>query len=133
MPHFDWEENENMWDEYAIFGRAVKLNLKDLNRKHEYELDCILRSWEKERPYAMQKIDKNPFSPFRYAVYNNTIEVPIREQQQSPKMKTSTISEVKKSKSFIKRPKLDKETDLRDKNISDAVLDRLRKYEPTNY
>ena len=79
MPHYDWEENENLWDEYSMFGRAVKLNLKDLNRKHEYELDCILRSWEKERPYAMQKIEKNPFSPFRYAVYNNTIEVPIKQ------------------------------------------------------
>ena len=107
MPHYDWEENENLWDEYSMFGRAVKLNLKDLNRKHEYELDCILRSWEKERPYAMQKIDKNPFSPFRYAVYNNTIEVPIKQQLQSPKMKKSTISEMKKSKSYVKRPKLD--------------------------
>ena len=78
MPHYDWEDNENMWDEYAMFGKAIKLNLKDLNRKHEYELDNILRTWSKERPYVMKKMDLNPFSPFKYAIYNNTIEVPIR-------------------------------------------------------
>ena len=46
-------------------------------------------------------------------------------------MKKSTISEVKKSKSYIKRPKHDQELNSREKN--DTVLDKFRTIEPTKF